>query len=175
MALSVGCLLLGLGYAGADSKKDEAAKYTRDLKAKSENDRITAIKGIAEIGRLKAVYAKDAVVPLTEMVKKDSSAKIRAEAATALGAIDPEDYQPVVEALAEALKDKDDNVMTASASALGSLGAKAKDALPALKEASAKVKNELDDVKDDKKKAQKFKNQQKAIGGALKAIQGAGK
>src|SRR5262245_24870602 len=103
VALTAGCLLLSLGFVSAEGqKKEEAAKFVKNLKDKDEKSRIAACKGLAEIGRLKAAYAKEAVEPLTTMVRKDDSAKVRAEAANTLGVIDPEEYKGVVAALMEA-------------------------------------------------------------------------
>lgn len=173
LALSVACLLLGTAFAPAESKKEEIAKDLKTLKGKDEKAKISAIKEIADIGKLKAAYAADAVVPLTEILQKDESGKLRAEAAAALGAIDPEEYKPVVDALTEALKDKDDAVWKASATALGSLGAaKAKDSLPALKELSDKIKEKIDDAKDDKAKAKKLNADRKIVQGAIGALNG---
>ncbi len=174
VALSIGCLLVAWTAAGADSpKQEEVKKYVANLKDKDEKSRINACKGIGEIGQLKSSYAKDAVEPLTALVRKDGSARVRAEAANALGLIDPEQSGPVVEALMGALKDdKDDGVHRAAITALGRLGAKSKDALPLLREEQEKVKKMLDDVKDDKAKSKRFKEQMKVINGAIMAIGG---
>lgn len=177
MAWSVAGVLLVLSPVwGQGSKKEEIAKHIKNLKDKDEKARLTACKGVAEIGRLKASYAKDAVEPLTEMVRKDSSAGVRAEAAKALGAIDPEEYKDAVEALAAAVKeDKSDDVHRAAIEGLGMLGPKAKDALPVLQEQADKLKKQIDDVKDDKAKAKKIQGQLKIVTGSIRAISGGGK
>jgi len=175
--LSVGCLLLGLVQAEADGpKKEEIGKHIKTLTEKDEKARLNACKGIAEIGQLKASYGKDAVVPLTAMVRKDDSARVRAEAANALGIIDPEESAPVVKALMEALKeDKDDGVHRAAVGALGRLGTKAKDALPTLREEQERVQKLIADAGDDKAKAKRFKEQMKTISGAIQSVSGSKK
>jgi HEAT repeat protein len=172
VALTVGCLLLSTGFVPAQgSKKEEATKAIKSLKDKDEKSRISACKTLAEIGKLKASYAKDAVEPLTTMVRKDDNAKVRAEAASTLGVIDPEEYKKVVEALSEAVKeDKDDAVHQAAITALGSLGGKAKDALPVLMEEKEKFDKKIADAKDDKDKIKKIRAQMKPLNAALQSI-----
>jgi HEAT repeat protein len=170
MVLSVACLPLVLGDATAETKKEQIAKHIQALKDPSEGTRAGACKGIADIGRLKASYAKDAIAPLAEMVRKDNSARVRAEAATALGAVDPEEYQAAVEALIAAVKDdKDNGVHRAAISALGQLGPKAKDALPVLNEQLEKLRKQIG---DDKAKQKQFRDQLKVLTGAINSING---
>jgi HEAT repeat protein len=172
VALTVGCLLLGTGIVQAQgSKKEEAAKAVKSLKDKDEKSRISACQKLADIGKLKAAYAKDAVEPLTSLVRKDDSAKVRAEAANTLGVIDPEEYKPVIEALAEAVKeDKDNGVHQAAITALGSLGGKSKDALPVLVEEQDKYKKQIEDAKDDKNKIKRIRAQMKPVDAAIRSI-----
>ncbi|MBY0526006.1 MAG: HEAT repeat domain-containing protein [Gemmataceae bacterium] len=144
--------------AQAPSKAD-VPKFMELLKDKEAKKRVEGVNGIAAIGKLKASYAADAVKPLMEMVKKDSDAKVRAASAIALGSIDPEDAT-VVDLLIEVLKeDKDKDVRSGAAQGLGQLGSRAKKALPALKEAAAKAKEDQD------------KKMTKIVGAATKAIQ----
>jgi HEAT repeats len=140
-------------------KKEEIGKFIMNLKDKDAKTRIDGCKGIAAIGKLKASYAKDAIEPLMELVKKDTEAKVRAAAASALGSCDPEDKEAVTVLIAALKEDKDKDVRTAAATGLGQLGAKAKEALPALKEAAAMAKADGD------------KKTSKALGTATKAIQ----
>lgn len=158
--------LLGIGYLGEltaqTPKKEEMPKFiaTAKDKNKSASDRIAAVRNIARLGRLKASYAKDAVEPLIMMVKKEDDSKVRAEAALALGAIDPEEKEAVT-TLIDVLKDEktDKGVRAACVTALGTLGGKSKDAIPVLKEVQAMAKKDKD------------KKLGKAAGGALKSIQ----
>ena len=94
------------------------------------------------------------------LVKKEDDAKVRAEAAITLGAIDPEDKEAVT-TLIEVLKDEktDKGVRAACATGLGSMGAKSKEALPLLREVAKMAKKDKD------------KKLGKAAGGAAKAIQ----
>jgi len=174
VALSVGCLFLSVGFLPAQgTKKEEAAKAVKNLKEKDEKARIAACKTLEDIGKLKAAYAKDAVEPLTTMVRKDDSSKVRAAAATTLGSIDPEEYKPVIEALSDAVKeDKDNGVHQAAIAALGTLGAKAKEALPVLMEEQARLKKEMADAKDDKAKAKKIQNEMRPVNMAIQSIRG---
>jgi len=163
VALALVAAMLGLAYVGEltaeTPKKEDIPKFLENLKSKEPKTRIEGCKGIAAIGKLKASYAADAVKPLMEMVKKDDDAKVRAAAASTLGAIDPED-EKAVDVLIDALKeDKDKDVRAGAAQGLGALGVKAKKALPALKDAGAKAKEDMD------------KKLGKVIGAASKSIQ----
>ena len=158
-------LFLGTAYLGeltaqAPNKADmpKFIATAKDTK-KNSKDRVTAIKNIARLGRLKASYAKDAVAPLIMLVKKEEDNKVRAEAAVTLGAIDPEDKEAVT-TLIDVLKDEktDSAVRAACATGLGSMGAKSKEALPLLRQVAKMAK------KKDKKLG-------KATKGALKNIQ----
>ena len=84
VVLALGCLLVGLPRrAPRLPNKKDLPKYVKDLKAKDAKARLAAIEGIAGIGEIKAMYAKEAVEPLAEVVVKDDDAKVRAAAATA--------------------------------------------------------------------------------------------
>jgi len=177
IALSLGCLWLALaGAAGAQDKPDkkQVPAYIATLKNAKASDKAKedACKGLYEVGRIKAAYIKDAVEPLIMLVKKEESAKVRTEAARALGAADPEDAKDTVEALIERVKeDKETNVKAAAIIALGLLGAKAKSALPAMKAAAEDARKAAADDKDNKQKAQAAKTIGKAVQGATKQIQ----
>lgn len=159
-------LFLGAAYLGELTaqapNKAEMPKFiatAADAK-KDAKERLAALRNIARIGRLRASYAKDAVDPLILLVQKEPDAKVRAEAALSLGAIDPENKEAVVTLIA-VLKDEktEKGVRTACITALGTMGAKSKDAIPALKEVQALAKKDKD------------KKLGKAAKGALKSIQ----
>jgi len=161
IGLFVAAAYLGELTAQTPNKADmpkfiDTAKDTK----KDAKDRIAAVRNIGRLGRLKASYAKDAVEPLIMLVKQEKDAKVRAEAAVTLGAIDPEDKEAVT-TLIEVLKDEktDKGVRAACATGLGTMGAKSKDALPLLREVAKMAKKDQD------------KKLGKAAGGAAKAIQ----
>lgn len=171
--LVLGCMFLGLGLAEAQSpKKDDVPKFLKSLTAKDAKERMEACQGLAKIGALKRAYAKEAWEPLANLVVKDEDAKVRVEAAKALGQIDA-DPEIVVPALKKAVaEDKDRGVQIAAINALGALGPGAKDAIETLKEATDKAKTELADAGDDKQKANAAKQLLKALTGAMRAIAG---
>jgi HEAT repeat protein len=171
--LALGCFFLAVPSADAQkAKKEDLAKFVKQLNAKDAKERIAACEGIAEIGELKKAFAKDAYEPLANVVRKDSDAGVRAAAASALGRIDADPVK-AVPALIEGLKDKERNVQVASAGALGALGSGAKDAIEPLtalnKEArdeQAKAREELDKARKDgdKEKAKLAQAKANAIG-----------
>jgi len=161
---SLVALFLAAGYgseqlAAQQVNKADLPKFIEALKSDDAKKRVEGLNGIAAIGKLKASLVADQAKPIMEMVKKDKDAKVRAAAAIAIGSIDPEGDM-VVDLLIEVLKeDADKDVRTGAAQGLGQLGPRAKKALPALKEAAAKAKED-----QDKKMA-------KVVGAASKAIQ----
>ncbi len=172
LALGVAWLAFG-GPAEAQNtpKKDDVPKFIKSLSDKDEKGRLSGCTGLYEIGRIKAIYIKDSVDPLIKMVKADDSAKVRAAAVKALGAADPDEYKETVETLIEVLKeDKEGAVKVAAVGALAMLGAKSKDAIPALREAADEAKKAAADAADDKKIAGMAKAMGKAVGGAIKTI-----
>ena len=80
---------------------------------------------------------EDAVEPLKTALQKDSSEKVRAAAARALGNIRPEAAE-TVPLLIDRLKDNSLEVKMASVVALGQYGADAKPAVPALRKLASK-------------------------------------
>jgi HEAT repeat protein len=186
--LVTGCLVLGLsGAHGQTPKKSDLPKFMKNLTASDAKERIAAIDGIAKIGELKKIYAKDAIDPLCNMLRKDNDAGVRAAAATALARVDA-DPEKAVPALIEGLKDKDRNVIIASANAVGAMGKAAADAIPLLKEhndkaradqtaakaeqAKAKADGDKEKEKLARAKGQQAQQMAQAAGGALRAIAG---
>jgi len=176
--LVVGCFFLVAPAADAQkAKKEELGKFIKQLAAKDAKERVAACEGIAEIGELRKIFAKDAYEPLANVVLKDGDAGVRAAAAAALGRIDaaPEKAVP---ALIEGLKDKDRNVQLASAGALGALGKGAKAATEQLtllnkeaREEQTKAREELDKFRKDgdKEKAKLAQARANAIGQLVQA------
>ncbi|MBY0526008.1 MAG: HEAT repeat domain-containing protein [Gemmataceae bacterium] len=186
VVLGLGCLFVTFGAVEAQGpKKDDVPKFIKSLTAKDAKERLEAVEGIAKIGELKKVYAKEAYTPLANVVRKDDDGKVREAAAQALGRIDA-DASIATPALIEGLKDKERAVQIASANSLGALGKGAADAIPALKELADKAKEELAKAKEDQAKAKAGEDKEKeklararaqqaqqmlqAVGGALKSI-----
>ena len=68
LVLALGCFFVAAPSADAQkSKKDEVAKFVKELGSKDSKERLAAIEGIAKIGELKKVYAKDAYEPLANV------------------------------------------------------------------------------------------------------------
>jgi HEAT repeat protein len=162
---------------GAKKKKDDSAdvpkledipKIIEQLKDKDAGVRTKAATAIGARGQLRARDVKDAVAPLANMVRKDDDVAARRAAGSALAKMDP-DPKLVLESLIEALKnDKDLQVRTSCATALGALGAEAKDAVSTLQEVR-------DEFKGAGKKEKEKQALAKAAAGALAAITGSKK
>ena len=137
IALAVGGLLLSALPARAESRADEAARYTEQLKkSKDAKSKITAIEEIGKLGLVNKKYAKDAI-PYIMDACKDRDSKLRATAAQALGeAYSGDEDEKVVGLLTDMLKKQkeDDAVKMAAARGLAAMGPRAKEALPTMKE-----------------------------------------
>src|SRR5262245_39468550 len=153
-------VFLGLGFlilvsAGIDArgqKKEDLPRYIKELTAKEPKDRIAACDGIGAIGELKKVYAKDAVDPLCDVLRKDADAGVRKAAAATLGRIEA-DAVKATPALIQGLKDADSNVKVASATSLAAIGPGAKDAAPILKELNDQAKTDAAKAREEQTKA----------------------
>lgn len=153
-------VLLGLGLVmlaavGIDAhgqKKEDLPRYIKDLTAKEPKDRVAACAGIGAIGELRKVYAKDAVDPLCDVLRKDADATVRRAAAAALGQISA-DAVKATPALIQGLKDADNNVKVASATSLAVIGPGAKEAAPTLKELNDAAKAEAAKAREEQTKA----------------------
>jgi HEAT repeat protein len=128
----------GLSRLGAQvPRKEDTPKNLALLKSgSSAKDRAYAAEQLGLRGQVRASDVKDAIDPLLEAAKADPSAKVRKEAATALGRIAP-DPETTVPVLTDALKDKAPEVRIAAATALAAFGKDARSALPALREMAA--------------------------------------
>jgi HEAT repeat protein len=137
IALAACGLLLTAPAARAESRADEAARYTEQLKkAKDAKSKITAIEEIGKLGLVNKKYAKDAVPYIMEACK-DRDTKVRATAAQALGeAYSGDEDEKVVTLLTDMLKKEkeEDTVKMAAARGLAAMGPRAAAALPTLRE-----------------------------------------
>jgi HEAT repeat protein len=162
IVLALGCFFLAAPAADAQkAKKEDLAKYIKQLGAKDAKERTAACEGIAEIGELKKIFAKDAYEPLANVVRKDGDAGVRAAAAAALGRIDA-DPEKAVPALMEGLKDKNRNVQSACATALGALGPGAKAAVEPLTQLNKEAREEQTKAREELDKARKDGDKEKA-------------
>jgi HEAT repeat protein len=160
-------VLLALGFAGLIAApdllagpKDEEAKRLTEL-IKTSKDAKTRATAIEEIGKLAQINTKLGAPAVPEIRKalKDKDAGVRKAAALAFGRCDRSDEGSVA-ALLDVLKsDKDDGVKTNAALGLAAMGPKAKDALPALREAA---KN----AGDNKKNERIYKDAARSVAGA---------
>lgn len=138
-------VLVGLFLAGsfatvaAASREEEAEKYKKTLRSSSADvkELATAIKELGKLGAIASKYTKDIIPDLMKLLDhKDAS--VRGEAAHAIGMVDPDEKEPVVDKLISILKDdKVDSVKLSAAQGLAAMGSEAKAALPALKEVMA--------------------------------------
>ena len=137
IALAACGLLLSVPAARAESRADEAARYTEQLKkAKDSKSKITAIEEIGKLGLVNKKYAKDAVPYIMEACK-DRDTKVRATAAQALGeAYSGDEDEKVVTLLTDMLKKEkeEDAVKMAAARGLAAMGPRAAAALPTMRE-----------------------------------------
>jgi HEAT repeat protein len=152
---------LGLSTLEADvPRKIDVGKQIDLLKnGKTAASRAEAAAELGRHGAIRARDVKDAIEPLLEALKNDTSADVRRAAAKALGDISPE-ASSTVPPLMEALKDKSPAVKMAAARALGQYGAEARSAVPSLRA--------LAQAKADKKVSQAARLALKAIAGKKK-------
>ena len=162
VVLGLACLFLSAGQVDAQGKKGEVQKYIKELNAKDAKERLNAVTGIAKIGQLKAIYAKDAVSPLCARVEKDDDAKVRAAAAMALGQVDADPTKAVPVLIKAVESDKDRGVQVNAITALGYLGGGAKEALPLLKKINDEARAEQQKYRKEQQAAQKAGDKKKA-------------
>jgi HEAT repeat protein len=143
----------------AGPKDAEAKKWLDQLKkAKAAKEKAEAIEQIGKLALINTKLGEPAVADIKAALK-DKDVEVRKAAALAYGRCDPEETGAAKE-LAELLKDKDDGVKTNAALGLAAMGAKAKDAIPALKAASKAT--------EDKKQDRIYKDAMKSISGQMK-------
>jgi HEAT repeat protein len=133
-------------FLEAATKEEEIKQQLALLKnSKDSKQRISAIHVLADLGQLKADFAKMMVPDFLKAIK-DKDSKVRGAAATALGQIDPQEKQEIIDALTKMVKEeKDEGAKEGAARGLGAIGTDAKSAIPALKEAADKINNKKAD------------------------------
>lgn len=150
------CLTL---EGGGTVKKEDVPKYVKMLGSKKASDRATAAEMLGKRGSINVNDVKDAIDPIKTMVKEDSDANARKAAATALGAIQPDETVPLLTEVVS--NDKSVDVKLAAVQALATFGPEAKSALQAIRNFAATQK-------DNKKNLQIINTAQKAIAGKKK-------
>ncbi len=161
-SLTLGFFLLGgITLLAAPTRQEaDAAKYSAMLKSTSKaGDKVSALTELGRLGQVSASLTKNAVPDIMKALD-DKDAKVRAQAAHTIGLVDPENKSEVVSKLTKMLKEeKDEPVKEGAAMGLGAMGADAKDAVGALREAQAKA---------GKKGSRAFQNAIMAITGKKK-------
>ena len=136
-------VLTGWDEIAIAGKKEDAEKYTNDLKtSKDAKVKVNALGELAKLGQIMKPFIKDAE-PYMMKALEDKDATIRAAAAKAVGMIDPEPKEVVPILLKMMKEDKDESVKEAAILGLGYMGPNAKDATPDLRKV----------VKDEDKKS----------------------
>ena len=136
-------ILAGWDEIAIAGKKEDAEKYTNDLKTgKDAKVKVNALGELAKLGQIMKPFIKDAE-PYMMKALEDKDATIRAAAAKAVGMIDPEPKDVVPLFLKMMKEDKDESVKEAAILGLGYMGPNAKDATPDLRKV----------VKDEDKKS----------------------
>jgi HEAT repeat protein len=164
VVLGVVCLFLADGVSRGQQvpKKEDVPQLIKDLSAKDAKARLAACQGLGLLGQVKASYVRPAINQLCDVAKKDSDVKVRAEAVTALGLIDPDPEKAAPVLLGALKEDKDQGVQMAAVTALGNLGPGAKDALPLLKEINDKYRAEQAKAREERTKYLKDGDKEKA-------------
>jgi len=159
--LTLGLMLITFSDdLSAASKKEEAKKYTEQLKkAKDTVGKIEALDKLGSLGQIQYGYAEDAIPDILKSAA-DKDAGVRAAAAHAIGKINIEDKE-AVPTLVKLLKDDNEAVKTAAVEGLGYMNNKAKDAIKDLRDIRSKL-----DKKD--KLARVIDTAMKSIGGKTK-------
>jgi HEAT repeat protein len=137
-ALATAGVLLA-GSAAFAGKAEDAARYTNDLKtSKDMKVKITAAEEIGKLAMINKKYGKEAIEYLFEACK-DKNPRLRAAAALSLGQSYNEEDDKAVTLLTTLMKDDGDmDVRIAATRGLAAIGAKAKSALPTMRELAAK-------------------------------------
>ncbi len=123
-------MLVSIDDIAAASKKEEAKKYTDQLKKAKSTDvkgRLEAIQKLGELGQIQYAYT-EAAIPDIIKATEDKDATIRAAAARSIGMIGVEDKAGVM-ALTKLLKDSNESVKFAAVEGLGYLNDKATSSL----------------------------------------------
>ncbi len=141
--LTFGLFLFGgISLLAAPTKEEsEAIKYANTLKSgKSAKDKAAALHELGRLGAISTSLTKDAVPDMINALD-DKDPKVRAEAAHAIGKVDPANKKEVIDKLVKMLKDEKEEtaVKHSVAEGLAAMGSDAKEAVPALKDAASKA------------------------------------
>jgi HEAT repeat protein len=164
LVLGLACSFLSLPAAAQQPpKKEDMPRFLEKLSAKDAKVRLAAVETIAELGEIKAAYAKDAIDPLLDVLKQDEDAKVREATALALQRIDA-DAARAVPGLLECLKtDGEEAVVLASIASLGYYGSASKEGLPLMKERNSKYMEEVAKLKEEEAKARADGDKEKLL------------
>jgi HEAT repeat protein len=136
LTLIAGLFLSTTTTLTADDSKDRLKQVTADLKS---NEAVKKRKAIKQVGQMGSA-AKSLTPQLISILENDKDVLVRRGTAEALGTIGGEP-KVIIAALAKALRDEDEEVITYATTSLGKFG---KDAVPtlrlALKEKDNKVR-----------------------------------
>jgi HEAT repeats len=156
------CLLAALTVSAA-TREEEAKRYAADLKNKDAKVRTTALKELAKLGQLQRKLTEPYVTDIMSALM-DKDAKVRGEAARALGLIDPQDTKAAIAKLTEILKDeKAQEAREGQETGLGELGGTTDD---------ADLKKMAREALMDARKKAEDKREQKVIQAAVLMITG---
>jgi len=118
-------------YLKSLNKKDTSEMVSILIQAVLDNHSETKVIAISTLGNM-GPKAQEALPTMLKLIKSNSSSD-RWNAAWALGMISEGDEAEVIEALTSLLHDRIPKVVSNAALALGTMGSKAKPALPSLK------------------------------------------
>ncbi len=147
LVFGIVCLLGGAVALEAQSPKEEANGYIKDLReSKDAKVRAKALDELGRLGSLRASLTKEAIPDMMAALK-DKDSEVRRAAAGAIGKVDPPDAKAVFDALMTIIKnDKEEaKVRTAAMRSLVGLGDTARSAVGTLKkiQEAEKDKNKM--------------------------------
>src|SRR6516162_3347463 len=105
---TLGFFLLGsMSLLAAPTKEEkDVDKYSKMLKTgKKPEEKVNALKELCRLGQIQVSLTKP-IVPEIIKALDDKDEKVRAEAATTIGHIEPENKKEVIEKLRKMLKDE---------------------------------------------------------------------
>lgn len=135
LALTLLSALMLAPLAWADDSKDQLRQVSADLKSSEAVKKRKAVKTAGQMGS----SAKPLTPLLIQLLDKDRDVLVRRGTAEALGNIGG-DPKSTIQALARALKDEDEEVITHASTSLSKYG---KDAVPSLRAALKEKDNKV--------------------------------
>jgi len=125
-------LMCGLAWAAeSEQPRSAATELAKALRDEDPNVRLDAAKALGRLG----AAAREAVPALAQALQ-DDDARVREEAAGTLARVGSPHAVPAIPALIAILSDENPRVRGMAALALGTMGAAAKEAVPALVKAA---------------------------------------